>query len=680
MPKSLKLQGRALYPCFIFTLFILSFVAGCQKERERKDSLHLAISSFVSTFDYYLADSIALSKVDSIGELVLSLPNSSANREIIKGFISKTKSNKTYSDHLYRYGLEDNDSTSVADALYLTSEYYSRKIMTDSSFFYLSQAEKLFLNLNDSLEISQIYLRKAILLTKNGVFSEAEKHIDRSINYNPTTISERTKVVQFMFLGEIFSGLEMLDDALHFYNRALNILNTPSISNYMLPYDINLNKVYIYDSIARLYIKQGKYKQAKELLLKTIDNYIDHSNITSERYYAFAAIDLARVKMLEEDYEGVEALLKQALRIGIKNSNKILINNSKLGLAEYLYATDQIDKAKIALDEVQETVRRVGDFESQLKALEILIAYDPMNVEQYFAEYKEITRQNRDEANILRNYFVRIKEEADLLNTVNRDLSYKNGLLMIIGGSLVLVLCALLFLYLYQSKLRKVGLIKMFQRDTEHYYNSIINIQNYLALVKDRERGVIAKELNDGVLNRLFATRFSLLQLQRENMSNKKELLVNEIIEVEKYIREVSHAIVNEGSVQIKEFEHLLRELVLMQKKQSVIDFSIQFDKQLDLEQLSPRKRISIYRSIEEVLHNVHVHSCARYCRISIIYKTPESFEVSIEDDGVGFDNRSIKRGYGVLYIKERIETIGGKLFVSSKPKKGTTYLFIISS
>lgn len=680
MLKSLKLQGRALYLYFPFTLLILSFVAGCQKEREHKDSLHQTISSFVNTFDYYLADSIALSKVDTIGELVLTLPNSRANREIIKNFIDKTKPNKVYSDQLYNYGLEDSDSSSVADALYLKSEYYSRKIMMDSSFFYLSQAERLFLELNDSLDLSQVYLRKAILLTKNGVFSEAEKHIDRSINYNPTTISERTKAVQFMFLGEIFSGLEMLDDALHFYNRALNILNTPSISAYMLPYDINLNKVYIYDSIARLYIKQGKYKQARELLLKTIDNYIDHSNITSERYYAFAAIDLARVKMLEKDYEDVEELLKQTLRIGIKNSNKILINNSKLGLAEYLYATNQIDKAKIVLDEVQETVRRVGDFDSQLKALEILIAYDSVNVERYFVEYKEINRQNKDEANILRNYFIRIKNEADLLNTVNRDLNAKNKLLMIMGGSLVLVLCTILFIYLYQSKIRKVGLSKMFQRDTEHYYNSIINIQNSLALVKDRERGLIAKELNDGVINRLFAARFSLIQLEGEHIDHQKDLLINEIVEVEKYIREVSHTIVNEGSIQIQEFEQLLRELVLMQKKQSLIDFTIQFDQQLNLEELSHRKKINIYRSIQEVLINVHLHSFAQSCKISFSYKDTTSFEVRIVDDGVGFDTRSIRKGYGLLHIKERLEMIEGKLLVNSKPKEGTTYLFIISS
>lgn len=680
MFKSLNLHSRILYLCLPVTLFVASFMSGCQKERERKDSPYQTISSFISTFDYYLADSIALTQVDSIGELVMSLPNSQVNREIINEFIDKTKSSKRYSDHLYEYGLEDNDSSSVANALYLTSAYYSLRTMMDSSYYYLSQSEGLFLQLNDSLMLSKVFLYKSTLLAKNGIYSLAEKQIGESLAYSTKKLPLYIRVDQLIILGKIYSGMGMSDDALHFYSMASEMLRSKDATNEIPKYDINLYKVYLFDNISKVYIKQGKYKEARELLVETIEKYIDFSNVISERYYGYTSIDLAKVKMLQKDYEGVLSLLERALSIGIKNKNRIIINNSKLALAEYFYAVQQETKGKEILSEVLDRVRIIGDLESQLKALEILIAYEPTHVEQYFTEYKEITRQNKDEANNLRNYFIRIKDEADSLNTMNKVLSAKNRLLMIMGGSLVLVLVIILLMYIYRAKLKKVGLIKMFQRDTEQYYNSIINIQNSLALVKDRERSVIASELNDGVLNRLFAARFSLLQLQREHIGNQKDLLVNEIVEVEKYIREVSHTIVNESSVQIQEFEQLLRELVLMQKKQSMINYSIQFDPQLDLEKLIHRKKINIYRSIQEVLTNVQLHSSAHHCRISFIYKNNASFEVNIADDGVGFDTRSIKKGNGLLHIKERIETIGGKLLINSKLNTGTTYVFIIKN
>lgn len=218
----------------------------------------------------------------------------------------------------------------------------------------------------------------------------------------------------------------------------------------------------------------------------------------------------------------------------------------------------------------------------------------------------------------------------------------------------------------------------MFQQDTEQYYNSIINVQKYLAVAKDRERKIIAKELNDGVVNRLFATRFTLMQLKKEEIDNHKDVLVNEVVEVEDYIRNISHSLVNEEGGKVQGFQQLLQELVLVQKRQSNIDFSILIDSKLDLESLDHRKRINIYRSIQEVLLNVALHSNASKCVVDIKLKTPVSFEIAITDNGTGFDTRSIKGGYGLPNVKERIEIIEGKLFVISKKGSGTKILFII--
>ncbi|MGL4585181.1 MAG: tetratricopeptide repeat-containing sensor histidine kinase, partial [Flavobacterium sp.] len=654
--------------------------AGCQKERERNDPLHQTISSFVNTYDYYLADSIALSKVDSIGELVLALPNSRANREIIKDFIDKTKPKKKYSEHLFKYSLDESDSINMANSYFFLGKYYEQRLIYDSSYSYYCLAENIYLSARDSLKLSRVLYSKSVVLSMNGVFSEAETQILQSVKYNTKNTSLEQKLYQYSLLGNIFSGLGMLDDAVYFYKQAINIVDSKEVLSEITNGVLNLNRVYLYTNLSRIYVSQGKYDTAREILENITANYIDFSNYNSERYYAYVAIDMADIMIKQDDISEVYPILMKAYNIGIKNKNRVIRHRSVLGLIEYYFYTNQVDLAMPLLEKVQKEVRDVGDFRSQLKALELLMTYTDNNSTDYFMEYMEISKLFKGQTYWVKNNFVRLKDEVDVLTQVNRSLNQTNRYITLIGAGLLFILMCVILFYVYQSKIRKVGLSKMFQRDTEHYYNSIINIQNSLALVKDRERGMIAKELNDGVINRLFAARFSLVQLEDEQISHQKDLLVNEIIEVEKYIRAISHTIVNEEIIQIQKFEQLLGELVLMQKKQSLIDFTIQFDQKLDLEKLSHRKKINIYRSIQEALINVHLHSSAHSCKIVFTYKSTTSFEVRIADDGIGFDTRSIKKGYGLLHIKERLAMIKGKLVVNSRLEKGTTYLFIISS
>ncbi|WHU37118.1 tetratricopeptide repeat-containing sensor histidine kinase [Myroides odoratimimus] len=578
----------------------------------------------------------------------------------------------------YDYAVEDRDSIDIANAYLLTGQYYLSNLVFDSAYYYYNQAEKLYLIKKDSLNISYTYYIKAYVLNKNGVYSEAEKQILKSIRYNTKEISIRRRHQQYFTIGDVFSGLGMYEDALHYYNQAFELLSDKTILSEESEAYINLSKTYLVDNVAKVYIKQEKYLKAKELLLEGIAKYINFNDVTSERYYAYLAISLASAKLKTNDYKGIHALLNEIIEIGKRNKNRIIIHKAELVLAEYYFVTGQLNLGFPLVERILEEVRSVGDFENQLKALELLISYDSDRSDQFFIEYVEISKRFKGEGNLIQNSFIRIKQEADSLNELNKTLLERNRLLSTITISLFVIVTIILLAYIYHLKIKKIGLIKMFQQDTEQYYNSIINVQKYLAVAKDRERKIIAKELNDGVVNRLFATRFTLMQLKKEEIDNHKDVLVNEVVEVEDYIRNISHSLVNEEGGKVQGFQQLLQELVLVQKRQSNIDFSILIDAKLDLECLDHRKRINIYRSIQEVLLNVALHSNASKCVVDIKLKTPVSFEIAITDNGTGFDTRSIKGGYGLPNVKERIEIIEGKLFVISKKGSGTKILFII--
>ena len=52
---------------------------------------------------------------------------------------------------------------------------------------------------------------------------------------------------------------------------------------------------------------------------------------------------------------------------------------------------------------------------------------------------------------------------------------------------------------------------------------------------------------------------------------------------------------------------------------------------------------------------------------------SPNGLELTIVDDGVGFDvNAAMGKGLGLISMTERLEAIGGTLEIRSKPGSGT--------
>jgi signal transduction histidine kinase len=89
----------------------------------------------------------------------------------------------------------------------------------------------------------------------------------------------------------------------------------------------------------------------------------------------------------------------------------------------------------------------------------------------------------------------------------------------------------------------------------------------------------------------------------------------------------------------------------------------------------------TLYRIIQEALTNVAKHSNAR--EVSIIIDNRDSnIVLVVEDDGVGFDENSIRygrnNGLGLHGISERAALLRGSVEVEPTPGKGTTLYITI--
>ena len=90
-------------------------------------------------------------------------------------------------------------------------------------------------------------------------------------------------------------------------------------------------------------------------------------------------------------------------------------------------------------------------------------------------------------------------------------------------------------------------------------------------------------------------------------------------------------------------------------------------------ENLPDEYKTSIYRIVQEALHNSVRHAGANNVRIQLQYM-PDLLSLSIQDDGRGFPTKN--RGLGLLGIEERVRRLGGTLSIDSEEGSGTL-LFI---
>jgi signal transduction histidine kinase len=103
-----------------------------------------------------------------------------------------------------------------------------------------------------------------------------------------------------------------------------------------------------------------------------------------------------------------------------------------------------------------------------------------------------------------------------------------------------------------------------------------------------------------------------------------------------------------------------------------VIEVRVQGERSLPLEFEQP-----LFRVAQEALANIARHSGASTVNITLVYANGD-INLTVSDDGRGFDVDSSHNGYGLSSMQERVSALGGTLTVESLPDNGTTVSCIV--
>ena len=200
-----------------------------------------------------------------------------------------------------------------------------------------------------------------------------------------------------------------------------------------------------------------------------------------------------------------------------------------------------------------------------------------------------------------------------------------------------------------------------------------------LAEIREAERGRIARELHDGVLQDLSFTAQALEVARVKYAGTDGGADLEEGVEaIRRAARDLREAIYD-----LRAYRHGTQDPT--QLFESMIELTrrrmpnVKIESDLDaglMGLLSSRGAVELLRVIQEALTNVRRHSGAHAARITLASEG-DTVRAEVSDAGRGFDPEGLPPGVGTVGMRERALSLGGRLTVESEPGVGTTVLFV---
>lgn len=208
--------------------------------------------------------------------------------------------------------------------------------------------------------------------------------------------------------------------------------------------------------------------------------------------------------------------------------------------------------------------------------------------------------------------------------------------------------------------------------------------QQSLALLAEiRERHRLAQELHDnvaqalGYLNLKVTLTHELLESNRlgEARANLREL--KQIVsETYTDIRGEIFNLRTAPSTEIN-FLETLRQYIDKYRRFYKLDIELVLEDDESHFEFPADAAISLIRTIQEALINVRKHAQVNKALLHLGYQAGQ-VRIKIKDEGQGFDLTTEKEAsFGLKIMRERMESIGGRLEIGSTPGKGTEVILL---
>ncbi len=459
-------------------------------------------------------------------------------------------------------------------------------------------------------------------------------------------------VMAYNNIADVFMHIEQYDKASYYLDMAEKTMHTRQPG---------IHYAYIWVNKAEVALARKEYKQTAD--------YAGKAQVAAKKYSAWdveqaAHIIKARNFLARKAPQQAIAELNKALHAdpGAYTYYSVIMPYYTLGVA-YDQSGDYVNAEK-ALKKALATAQESGISADRIKALTTLAS-----IYEKTGRYKEALLR-RDERDILKDS-LQSREKLKMANELeikfrtaekdkmlarkelliaqqHRALEHKNMQVLLVAGTLIIFTILAIAVYRNFKSRHRINTLKAKMEGEE------------------KERSRIARELHDGIGGMLAVIKMRLSSGDEELQSE----VMSYLNETSEQIRKTAHNLMPDVVTDFTLKEALTMYAETLNRAYPDLRIDMQIHSELDIREQSAK--LSIYRMLQEILQNIITHAKATLAIIQI-FEQNGKLHLLIEDNGIGFDYRNVKKGLGLVNLETRVRMLNGYMQFNSSPGMGTT-------
>ncbi|WP_281336593.1 tetratricopeptide repeat-containing sensor histidine kinase [Flavobacterium eburneipallidum] len=471
----------------------------------------------------------------------------------------------------------------------------------------------------DALSLTKANIGLLFLETRN--YPKAKNYLKDAITYQEKNGQHTGLCTSYLTLGNVYLKMKDTLKALTYYNKCIVVSKKTG------------NKLSLSSALVNIGgIKSNQVKsQEANSLLSTSQKIRNDLNIKNEE----SALTLLQIK------EKISASRFDEAKKDLLKLKKVYENdpNEKEGLLETYFSLVSV----YGYIKISDSVSFYADKSAKL---------------QVEIQETAVVKQTAE----LETKYQTTKKEKLLLQK-EAEAKQKNEI--IIGISFLAFFTALIAFLIYrQQKLKNKQQEQEFELKT-----AISKIENQNKLQEQRLN--ISRDLHDNIGSQLTFIISSVDNVKYAfDIDNPKldDKLTNISSFAKETIVELRDTIwaMNSNEITFEDLESRINNFIEKAKEaKDEIQFSFAKDMELKDTKFTSVEGMNIYRTIQEAVNNAIKYADAT--TISIKVKSIETqIQITIQDNGIGFDEITVQKGNGLQNMQKRIEDIGGKFSLKS--------------
>lgn len=522
---------------------------------------------------------------------------------------------------------------------------YNTKSSYDTAFVYWEKAIDLAIETRDKNLEASTYLGTAIFYARQDKYPSALDYFIKALSIYEATGDKKRCISTMSNMASMYRTMENDEKAVSYLEKAKKIAEE---------IDDDAGRMQVYLELGAIYHRRANVTGEKDDVKRALDYELKAYEISNKLgEVIFRSSITQALSTIYTDYLNDE---KTALKYGEEGlqiarklgDTKMIIGASNMVSRSYYVLNNYTKSKAIALEawKMDSTDINTGsNLLINIISCDIALG-NKEDARQFFEKYRDLARRHIDRSSREMMTNMEIKYETEKKEMRIASLEKERQLYVWLGIAGVMLILSLTIV-LWQQ-------IRSSRKEQQLVASNAVQEGE----MGERER--IAGELHDRLLGTLSAVKS---KLGNTDVSDK----LNECIEE---IRRISR--------------NLMPLPLRYGMKTALEDFTAQFPhvrfhffgKENRIEK---RLEFVVYCCANELVTNSVRHSGAKNINVQLV-QGENHVALTVQDDGCGFDEKTVNKGVGLKSMQDRVASCNGKINVFSSPNKGTETVIEINT